>query len=80
MQNLDSELSKQGIEICKKIEKLTTVPTYYYLHNYDKYKNDNKKRCCPKCGEKWNVKKKENYRFDFKCDNCRIVSFLSPNH
>lgn len=38
MQNFDSSLSKQGREICKKIEELTNTPTYYYLHNYRKLK------------------------------------------
>ncbi len=36
MQEITSQLSKQGLEICRKIEELTSIPTYYYLHNYKK--------------------------------------------
>lgn len=77
MQNLNSELSKQGMKICKRIEKLTNIPTYYYLHNYNKYKSDDKNRPCPKCHQKWNLKKTLEKQFDFKCDKCKIISTLS---
>jgi predicted nucleic acid-binding Zn ribbon protein len=77
MQNLNLQLSKQGMEICKKIEKSTNIPTYYYLYNYNKYKNDDKNRPCPKCHQKWNLKKRLGKQFDFKCYKCRIISTLS---
>ena len=33
MQEIDSQLTKQGIAICDKIKDLTNIPTYYYLYN-----------------------------------------------
>lgn len=79
MQNLSSPLTKQGLEICRKIEALTQVPTYYYLHNYKKIKNAPSTRPCPSCSKKWNLKNQLHNYYDYKCDNCKIVSIISPN-
>lgn len=79
MQEITSQLSKQGLEICKKIEELTSIPTYYYLHNYKKFKGDQLIRPCPSCGKKWNLKAPLHGFYNFKCDKCKIVSTLSPN-
>ncbi|HQU82934.1 MAG TPA: DUF2310 family Zn-ribbon-containing protein [Pyrinomonadaceae bacterium] len=79
MQEVTSQLSKQGLEICKKIEELTNVPTYYYLHNYRKVKGNELSKPCPVCNEKWNLKKQLNNFYDFKCDTCKLVSIISPN-
>ena len=79
MQNLKSQLTKQGIEICSKIEELTLIPTYYYLHNYKKFRGDQSKLHCPSCNQKWYLKNQLHEFYDFKCDNCRLVSTISPN-
>jgi predicted nucleic acid-binding Zn ribbon protein len=78
MQEINSPLSKQGRAICSKIEALTSIPTYYYLDNYNKFKNDRLSRPCPGCNKKWGLKTALRNRYDFKCDKCRIVSDLSP--
>ncbi|UIR54885.1 Zn-ribbon-containing protein [Sphingobacterium sp. SRCM116780] len=77
MQELSSQLSKQGVVICKQIEEQTAVPTFYYLFNYKKYKGDEQNRPCPNCGKKWNLKTQLHGLYDFKCENCKIVSNLS---
>jgi predicted nucleic acid-binding Zn ribbon protein len=79
MEDLNSELTKQGISICEKINELTNVPTFYYLHNYRKYKGDLLSRPCPSCNLKWDLEQTLHKVFDFKCDNCRLVSSISPN-
>lgn len=78
MQEITSQLSKQGLKICRKIEKLTSIPTYYYLHNYKKFKGDQLKWQCPSCNKKWNLKDQLHNLYDFKCDKCKIVSTISP--
>lgn len=78
MEKFDSQLSKQGISICQKIEKISNIPTYYYLYNYEKYKGDSLDRTCPSCHKRWNLKKKLFNMYDFKCDDCRLISNLSP--
>ena len=79
MQEIKSSLSKQGLEICKKIEGLTSVPTYYYLHNYKKLKGEQLSTRCPGCNKKWNLNEQLHNFYDFKCDSCKIVSTISPN-
>lgn len=79
MQEVKSQLSKQGLEICRKIEESTNIPTYYYLHNYRREKGEYFSRPCPVCGKKWNLKEPLNNFYDFKCDGCRLVSTVSPN-
>ena len=79
MQEVTSALSRQGLAICKKIEELTSIPTYYYLYNYKKHKGDQLTRPCPGCGKKWDLKTSLHNMYDFKCDQCKLVSTLSPN-
>jgi len=80
MQEVKSQLSKQGLKICKKIQELTDVPTYYYLHNYRSISSViDKKRLCPICGNKWLLKNSLHKFIDLKCDKCKLVSALTPN-
>jgi len=79
MEKLDSQLSKQGLEICRKIEELTNICTYYYLHNWKKYRGDSLQRHCPNCNKKWGLETALHRLYDFKCDKCKLVSMISPN-
>jgi predicted nucleic acid-binding Zn ribbon protein len=79
MQEINSQLSRQGIEICRKIEELTSIPTFYYLHNYKKFKGDQLRRPCPSCNKRWDLKTKLHKHYDFKCVQCKIVSTVSRN-
>lgn len=79
MQEIKSQLTKQGIVICDKLKELTTIPTYYYLHNYKKYNGDQLTRTCPSCNNKWDLKQRLHNFYDFKCDKCKLVSTISPN-
>jgi len=76
----NSQLSKQGIEICSKIKSKTGISTYYYLFNYRRIKLEkDKERNCPSCYNSWLLDKPLNRLFDFKCDNCELVSSLTSN-
>lgn len=79
MQEVDSQLSKQGLELCKKIEALTAVPTFYYLHNYRKVQEEEPPRGCPSCQQQWALKEPLLDTYDFKCDDCRVISVVSSN-
>lgn len=79
MQELNSQLSKQGLEICEKIQELTKTPTFYFLYNYKKYRTDQSNLPCPGCGKSWNLKVTNDYFYDFKCEDCKIISTFSPN-
>ncbi|NQX38695.1 Predicted nucleic acid-binding protein, contains Zn-ribbon domain [Pedobacter steynii] len=77
MEDLKSTLTKQGLKICRTLESLTHTPVYYYLHNYSKYKGDELSRTCPGCNSNWGLQAPLHDRYDFKCDQCRLVSTLS---
>lgn len=81
MREHTSELSKEGLEICTTIEKLTGYPVYYYLYNYRRLTlAQDKKRKCPSCGGKWLLKERFGVIFDFKCDKCKLLSSLTTNN
>ncbi len=78
VQQFDSPLSKEGRSICEKIEKHTGVPTYYYIAKPNgKSLRQEKKRTCPSCNSKWFLKEPWHDIFDFKCDNCRLISNIA---
>lgn len=51
-----SGLSRTGRTLCEKIEKVTGIPTYYYLHRHWGRKKGEADRICPECGGNWNVR------------------------
>jgi predicted nucleic acid-binding Zn ribbon protein len=74
----DSSLSRRGIEICNKINSLTGTPSYYYLYRYnDKSRQFEEKRKCSSCGGEWFLNEPLHNIFDFKCDQCRLLSNIS---
>ncbi|MHC4444339.1 MAG: DUF2310 family Zn-ribbon-containing protein [Planctomycetota bacterium] len=84
-----SELSGQGRDICRIVEKATGVPTYYYLMRYWGRRSGEEDRKCPVCGKIWkhagegtkgDTEEYQFWRFDFKCDRCRLVSHLATSY
>jgi predicted nucleic acid-binding Zn ribbon protein len=81
----ESELSKQGRELCLVIEKATGIPTYYYLTRFFGRKHEEEiQRKCPCCGNSWAVKQPQQTskselfcHFYFQCQPCRLVSHLA---
>lgn len=78
MGELNSDLSRRGRDLCKRIEYLTKVPTYYYLYRVGgDSEQQEKNRRCPSCDHPWALEQPIHDVFHFKCDNCRLVSNLS---
>lgn len=76
---VDSALTRQGRDLCKHFEDKIGKPTYYYLHRY--YRRSDAieaARLCPGCGGAWKLPGAWHDRFDFKCDNCRLISVVAP--
>jgi predicted nucleic acid-binding Zn ribbon protein len=71
MNKLDSQLSKDGIEICQAFEDATGIPFYYYLFYYQK----KQPTTCPSCSKdlKTIVKTKNIDYLDYKCHKCRLA-------
>ena len=78
MSDVHSSLSVRGRKICGLITASTTLPTYYYLHRYKTHTTWKKeiKRKCPDCGGEWLLNERWHI-FDFRCDDCRLVSNIS---
>jgi len=79
MQEINSQLSIQGLTICKRIEEITSTPVYYYLYNYRKIENNQTERLCPSCGEKWELKNSIHNTYDYRCNKCKLISTISSN-
>jgi predicted nucleic acid-binding Zn ribbon protein len=71
----DSGLSSTGRSICRRIEKLTGIPAYYYLSRwYARSVAAERRRPCPNCHGKWLLQEPWHRVYDFRCDRCRLVS------
>jgi predicted nucleic acid-binding Zn ribbon protein len=78
MSKLDSALTKDGLQVCRSIEKVTGGKVFYYLHKYRaKSRESELLRKCPNCGGNWYVKKPLHDIFDFVCRKCRLLSNIA---
>ncbi|EDN66040.1 conserved hypothetical protein [Beggiatoa sp. PS] len=80
----NSGLSKKGRILCETIEKITNIPTYYFLNRYWERLTGQENRVCPNCGKNWRVKEDYSNRngfhdFTFCCELCRLVSHLGDS-
>lgn len=77
LSRLDSRLTQAGLEICRELEGLTGKATYYYLYRYGgRSRKQELERLCPSCGGKWLLETPW-HKFDFKCENCYLVSNIA---
>lgn len=74
----DSDLSKTGRGVCRRIEQRSGITTYYYLYRWSgRSIAAERKRLCPSCGRKWLLDSAWHGRCDFRCDRCRLVSNIA---
>lgn len=76
--DFDSSLALRGRTIATTIEENSGVATYYYLYRVggESLKSEQQRRC-PQCDGDWALDEAIHQVFDFKCDDCRLVSNLS---
>ncbi|MCP4440279.1 MAG: hypothetical protein GY810_15145 [Aureispira sp.] len=78
MSKVDSALSISGRAEARLLTQLIQKPVYYYLYNYRKIsEKQDKARKCPSCHKDWYLDKQLHHLFDFKCDDCNLLSNLS---
>jgi predicted nucleic acid-binding Zn ribbon protein len=71
----DSELSKEGRALARKLEKQTRLPVYYYLSKHvGRSDRAERRRKCPSCGKPWLRPEPLHRIFDFACRRCRLMS------
>ena len=75
LSRFDSELSADGRELARNLERRVRVPVYYYLSKYfGRSDQAERKRKCPSCGKSWLRKEPLHRIFDFQCQRCRLLS------
>lgn len=78
LSELNSMLTKNGRKACKELAKLSGKPFYYYLAQHDGIDcTTERARRCPSCGGHWLLKETLHSFFDFKCDECRLLSNIA---
>lgn len=78
MSHLGSALTQAGLEICRLISASTEQPVYYYLYAYGGGDlASEEKRKCPNCGGEWLLTQPWHNKFDFKCDQCHLLSNIA---
>ncbi len=76
--DINSRLYNIGRRLCQRVEKITNVPTYYYLYRVAGISLQKEQdRKCPNCAKEWRLESPLFDIFDFKCDTCQLVSNLS---
>jgi predicted nucleic acid-binding Zn ribbon protein len=78
MSDAKSPLSVMGRDICRRIEDITGVPTYYELYRGEgRSQMSERRRLCPECGGKWLLESPVLKLIDFKCERCRLISNIA---
>lgn len=73
-----SLLFKRGWDLCRRLKEVSGIPTYLYIYRVaGTSKESEMSRKCPVCDGDWAVDQPIHGVFDFKCDECMIVSNLS---
>ncbi len=76
----DSSLSIRGRQICRRLAERTNAPTYYHLHkSRGRSLGAERRRRCPNCHGDWLLAERWHNRFDFRCDDCRLLSNVASN-
>lgn len=75
----NSDLAQHGRDLCQRIEKVTSIPTYYFLMRFWGRRKNEGNRKCPGCGRPWRtkhagVKRADFWPFEFQCHKCRLIS------
>jgi predicted nucleic acid-binding Zn ribbon protein len=75
---VDSRLYQRGWDLARRIGHLTQIPTYLYLYRVGGSDlASEQQRLCPSCHKPWRLESPLHDIFDFKCDDCLLVSNLS---
>ncbi|WP_128548125.1 DUF2310 family Zn-ribbon-containing protein [Larkinella soli] len=76
MQEIDSPLTRQGLELRRQIEELTGMPTYYFLENRREWHESEEPGWkCPLTGKDWFIPGSTfNDFIGFRSEEARLVS------
>lgn len=74
----DSSLSRNGRDICARLEAVLRRPVYYWLRKVrSRSRQEELARRCPACGGAWRLEQRLFSLFDFRCEPCRLLSAIA---
>ena len=78
LEHVESSLSAEGRALCRTYSQLLNTPVYYYLYR-GRARNfaAEQRRTCPLCNSSWFLEKPLHSVFQFKCDQCHLLSNLA---
>lgn len=75
----DSQLSRNGRDLCTRLERAMGTPVYYFLFKMrSRGRKSELARKCPSCGADWRLTQ-QLHLFDFRCDSCRLLSAVAAD-
>lgn len=78
LQQLHSKLNRQGRRLAKQLAQQNKVKVYYALYSGSSANcAAEATKPCPGCGKDWRLPQPQAQLFDFKCDNCNLVSNIA---
>ncbi len=78
LQQLHSKLNRQGRQQARLLEQANSTPVYYALYSGSSQNcAQEANKTCPGCGGQWKLAEPVQQLFDFKCDNCRLLSNIA---
>ncbi|MEE2001707.1 DUF2310 family Zn-ribbon-containing protein [Alkalimonas sp. MEB108] len=78
LQQLHSKLNRQGRRLARRVEQLSGKACYYYLYSGSSPDCQlEASKVCPGCGSDWQLSDHWHGLFQFRCDNCRLVSNIA---
>jgi predicted nucleic acid-binding Zn ribbon protein len=78
LQQLNSNLNKQGRRLATQLEKANSKAVYYALYSGStKDCTAEAGKTCPGCGGDWRLARPLHQLFDFQCRHCRLVSNIA---
>lgn len=78
LQQFQSKLNRQGRKLVATLAKANNRPVFYAL--YSGSSDDcaaEAAKCCPGCGSHWRLTAPQAGIFDFRCDNCQLLSNIA---
>jgi predicted nucleic acid-binding Zn ribbon protein len=78
LQQVHSTLNKQGRQLARQLEQANNLPVYYALYSGSSTNcAQEASKCCPGCGQAWQLTTPLLELFDFKCEPCRLLSNIA---
>lgn len=78
LQQYQSKLNRQGRKLATQLARQNQRPIWYALYSGSSADcQAEADKCCPGCGGNWRLAAPQAGVFDFRCDNCQLLSNIA---